>query len=162
MGTVSTQFDVPCTHDKAILAIQDTVDRLEWKVLDLSATRVVTTCPGMPNQFWNFPKLTANLSDRGDRTRISVSVSMVGPTGGKKHLTGLMGQFVNSVSLRVQTNSIAINPTVAIGEGQDGPSPTSNGSDRLSQLERLTALRGSGVLTDEEFESEKQRILHQA
>ena len=161
MGTVSTEFAVPCTRDRAILAIQDTIDRLGWKVLEVSASRMVVTCPGVNGmQYANFPKLTANLRESGDSTRLAVSVSMVGPLlGNKKNLAGLMGQFVNSVSLRVQTNSIAINPTVAVGEGQGGDSPSSN--DRLSQLERLMGLLGSGVLTDEEFQKEKQRILAQ-
>jgi hypothetical protein len=128
VATVSTQFAVPCTQDRAILAIQDTIDRFGWRVLEVSASRMVVTCPPLNSmQVTNFPKLTANLRESGISTRLAVSVSMVGPLlGNKKNLSGLMGQFVNSVSLRVQTNSIAINPTVAVGEGQGGPSPSSS------------------------------------
>jgi Short C-terminal domain len=35
----------------------------------------------------------------------------------------------------------------------------SDAEDQLSQLERLSALRSSGALTDEEFEEQKRRIL---
>jgi hypothetical protein len=38
----------------------------------------------------------------------------------------------------------------------DAPAPA---PDRLSQLERLAALRADGVLSDEEFEREKARVL---
>jgi len=94
----------------------------------------------------------------GDSTTLAISVSASGPLiGNKQGFTGLMGQFVNSVSLRVQTKSIAINPTVAIGEGQGTSSPV--GNDRISQLGKLKGLVESGILTDEEFKREKQRIL---
>jgi hypothetical protein len=160
MGTVCTEFVVPCTQDKATIAVQDTIDRLGWPVLEVSESRMVVTCPGLGIQAVNLPKLTAELgeSESGTATHVFVWVSTVGLLlGNKKRLSGLMGQFVNSVSLRVQTNSIAINPTVAVGEGQGGPSPSTN--DRLSQLERLMGLLRSGVLTDEEFQNEKQTIL---
>jgi hypothetical protein len=68
-----------------------------------------------------------------------------------------MGQVVNGISVRVQTQSIAINPTVAIGEGQgEASSPR---TERLDQLERLQKLLESGILTREEFDSEKLKIL---
>lgn len=161
MGTVNTEFELPCTQDRAILAIQDTLDRLGWKVLEVSSSRVVVTCPGQNAiQMANFPKLTALLRESGGSTHIAVSVSIVGPLlGAKKVLTGHMGQFVNSISLRAQTNSLAINPTVAIGEGQGGPTPAA--PDRVAQLERLKGLLDSGILTNEEFQLEKQRILQQ-
>jgi hypothetical protein len=39
------------------------------------------------------------------------------------------------------------------------PRPTDPGGDTLSQLERLSALRATGALTEEEFEQQKRRIL---
>jgi hypothetical protein len=79
--------------------------------------------------------------------------------GIKKKLTGIMGQVVNGLSVRIQTKSIAINPTVAMGEGQGEASASS--TSRLDQLERLQKLLESGVLTSEEFDTEKQKILRQ-
>jgi Short C-terminal domain len=43
--------------------------------------------------------------------------------------------------------------------GSAGSQPADAGGDTLSQLERLSALRASGALTDEEFEQQKRRIL---
>jgi Short C-terminal domain len=40
-----------------------------------------------------------------------------------------------------------------------GSQPADAGDDAISQLERLSALRASGALTDEEFEQQKRRIL---
>jgi hypothetical protein len=40
--------------------------------------------------------------------------------------------------------------------GYDAPPAT---TDRVTQLKELAALRDSGILTDAEFEQEKQRIL---
>ena len=159
MTTVATELTLPSTTDRVVLAIQDTINHFQWKVLELSTSRVrIDLGKLQPMQSVNFPKMTVEIVDLNESTKLLVSVSMIGP-GNKKALAGSMGQFVNSVSLRVQTNSIAINPTVAIGEGQGGPS--SGGSDRLTQLSQLQSLRQSGALTEDEFESEKKRILGQ-
>lgn len=51
------------------------------------------------------------------------------------------------------------------GDGVVGPAgtgsscPASGSDDRIAQLERLTALRDGGSLSDAEFEAEKQRLL---
>ena len=159
MTTVATELTLPSTTDRVVLAIQDTINHFQWKVLELSTSRVrIDLGKLQPMQSVNFPKMTVEIVDLIESTKLLLSVSMIGP-GNKKALTGSMGQFVNSVSLRVQTNSIAINPTVAIGEGQGGPS--SGGNERLSLLIQLQALRQSGALTEAEFETEKQRILNQ-
>jgi hypothetical protein len=39
------------------------------------------------------------------------------------------------------------------------PAPASDGDDMISQLERLSALRASGALTEAEFEAQKARVL---
>ena len=161
MTTVSTEFTAPCTQDRAILAVQDLANSLQWPILELATSRVVLTGPKLqPLQTYNFPKVTILLSEDAQETRVSVTVSVIGP-GSKKALTGIMGQVVNGISVRIQTKSIAINPTVALGEGQgeaqsEIPVPS---TDRIGQLERLQKLLESGVLTRDEFDAEKQKIL---
>ena len=160
MPTVNTQLKVPCTQDRAILAIQDFVNSAQWQVLELSTSRAVLKGPGVnQHQYAGFPIITLELKEMVDETAIAVSVSSTAPLGQKKHITGIMGQVVNGVSIRVQTQSIAINPTVALGEGQGGTSAPR--TDRLDQLERLQKLLESGILTIEEFDAEKQKILRQ-
>ena len=164
MGTISSSFSLPVTSDRAVIAVQDTIDQLQWPVLESTATRVVAIAPKLaPTQMLNFPKLSVELREDQGKTIVSATISIGGPfwwTGGKKSMTGSLGQFVNSLSLRIQTNSIAINPTVAIGEGQGEAAslPTDAGA-RLSMLERLVDLHQRGVLTDDEFTMEKSRIL---
>ena len=160
MPTVSTEFTAPCTQDRAILAIQDLANSLQWPILEVGASRVVLKAPKSYHfgQSALSPKAVIQLKEVNDETVISVSVSLF--NGNKQQLTGIMGQWVNGISLRVQTKSIAINPTVALGEGQ-GEATTPN-SDRLSQLERLQKLLESGILTREEFDTEKQKILRGA
>ena len=164
MTTVSTKFTAPCTQDRAILAVQDLANSLQWPILELATSRVVLTGPKLsPTQLYNFPKVTILLSEDTQETRVSVTVSFPG-IAGKKALTGIMGQVVNGISVRVQTKSLAINPTVALGEGQgetqsEIPAP---GTDRIGQLERLQKLLESGVLTREEFDAEKLKILRES
>lgn len=161
MTTVSTELTLPYSSDRTVLAVQDTIDRFQWRVLEMSTTRIVVDLGALNAMHtYNFPKMTVLFKDLDGGTRLSISVSLKGDLGmQKKRLSGQLGQFVNSVSLRVQTNSIAINPTVAIGEGQgDSQSP---GTDRISQLMHLKTLLDGGALTQDEFEQEKRRILGQ-
>ena len=154
MPTMSTEFTVPCTPDKAVIAIQDVINQFGWSVLELTPTRVVTTAPGQPLQTANFPKATLMLQEVSKGTRIGVTMTKR-TIGEKKMLTGLMGKLVNGISLRVQTQSIAINPTVQIGEGQS-ESPQ---ADRFDQLKKAKELLDAGILTQEEFEIEKRKLL---
>jgi hypothetical protein len=158
MPTVNTELKAPCTQDRAILAVQDFVNSIQWPVLELSTSRVVLKGPGVTQQqLMGFPVITLVLKESVGETTIAVAVSSTMPYGMKKHLVGIMGQIVNGISIRVQTQSIAINPTVALGEGQ-GEASTPR-TDRLDQLERLQKLFESGILTPEEFDAEKQKIL---
>ena len=164
MTTVSTKFTAPCTQDRAILAVQDLANSLQWPILELATSRVVLTGPKLqPLQMYDFPKITIGLREYEQETYVSVTVSTAMPQldfgGVKKKLTGIMGQVVNGLSVRIQTKSIAINPTVAMGEGQGETSAPS--TSRLDQLERLQKLLESGILTSEEFDAEKQKILRQ-
>lgn len=162
MAVLTTDFEVPSTIDRTMIAIQDVIDRFSWMVLDVSPTHIVaSTGKLVPLQTVNFPKITARLSEKNGNTNISASISVVGPsflTTPKSTLSGLLGQFVNSVSLRIQTNSVAINPTVAVGEGQG--SSNSSQLDRLLQLETLKRLLDSGALTEDEYANEKAKILN--
>lgn len=162
MGTISTSMTVPCTADRAVLAVQDVLNQVGWPVLEVTSERIVAQGPGINAlQMYNFPRLTVTISDSGSETDIGVAVSHVGWTvGAKKHFTGLIGRFTNALSLRVQTESIAINPTVALGQGQGQDSgAVLGGQSRAQQLRELKELLDSGVLTPEEFEKEKARVL---
>lgn len=160
MPTVSTDFTVPCAQDRAVLAVQDLANSLQWPILELAATRIVLDGPRLPFQVVA-PKVTIELQELSNETKVSVTVSHISfQRTPKKQLIGIMGQVVNGISIRVQTQSIAINPTVALGEGQGGTSAPS--TDRLDQLERLQKLLESGILTREEFDAEKQKILRGA
>ena len=160
MAIVNTRFVVPCLIDKAVLAIQDVTDRFGWKLIELSHTRIVALYPPRSSfQIYNLPQVILILTEVDSGTEVDVSVSAVGPiwVHGKKRFVGIMGQVVNSISLRVQTQSISINPTVAIGEGQGS---TSFGEvTRVDLLERLQSLLNDGVLTEEEFAIEKRKVL---
>ena len=160
MAIVNTRFVVPCLIDRAVLAIQDVTDRFGWKLIELSHTRIVALYPPRSSfQIYNLPQVILILTEVDSGTEVDVSVSAVGPiwVHGKKRFVGIMGQVVNSISLRVQTQSISINPTVAIGEGQG--STYFGEVTRVDLLERLQSLLNDGVLTEEEFAIEKRKVL---
>lgn len=160
MTVVSTTLTLPVSPDQVVIAAQDIIDQRGWRVATISSTELV-----FQERDYDFikgasPKIVATLKevDEGTAVRVVCNIAGWGPYA-KKVVTGFMGQFVNSLSLRAQTNSVAINPTVQVGEGQSGGSAASN--DRYDQLRKAKELLDLGVLTEQEFETEKARILAQ-
>jgi hypothetical protein len=54
---------------------------------------------------------------------------------------------------------LGIDPGAVQGAAAPGPEPAPEPDDQLTKLERLGALRASGVLTEAEFEEQKRRLL---
>jgi hypothetical protein len=54
-----------------------------------------------------------------------------------------------------------VSPTPPAAAGDSAPAATAPQQDRIAQLKDLAALKESGILTEAEFEAEKQRILGQ-
>ena len=158
MTTISTSFTIPVTRDLAILSAQDVVDQRGWRVLSVSSTELVVQERDYDMMKGASPKLVATFREKNGSTEVSVVTSIFGygPLV-KKVATGFMGTFVNSMSLRTQTSSIAINPTVQVGEGQGGQSVAS--VDRIELLKKAKDLLDAGILSEEEFQSEKIRLL---
>ena len=111
MAIVNTRFVVPCSIDSALLAVQDVTDRFGWKLIELSQTRIVALYPPRSSfQTYNLPQVILILTEVDSGTEVDVSVSAVGPiwVHGKKRFVGILGQVVNSISIRVQTRSIQL------------------------------------------------------
>lgn len=161
MTVVSTTLTLPVSPDQVVIATQDIIDQQGWRVHAISASEIVFQEGDFDMIKGVSPKIVATLKQIDSGTEVQVICSVfagIGPLM-KKKATGFMGQFVNSLSLRVQTNSVAINPTVQVGEGQTGSSSASN--DRYEQLRQAKELLEQGVLTPQEFDAEKARILAQ-
>lgn len=158
MTVVSTTLTLPVPPDQVVIAAQDIIDQRGWRVASISSSELVFQERDYDFMKGASPKIVATLTQVDDGTSVQVvcNIAGFGPLM-KKIVTGFMGQFVNSLSLRAQTNSVAINPTVQVGEGQTGGSVASN--DRYDQLRKAKELLDLGVLTQQEFESEKARIL---
>jgi hypothetical protein len=80
--------------------------------------------------------------------------------------TGVNPEELDDAELEQAMRELDIEPETVTSEDleQDGPSaapPASTGvsSSDLDELEKLAALRDQGVLTDEEFDTTKRRIL---
>ena len=161
---ISESMTLPCTPDRVVLAVQDLIDQSDWRVLELTSSRVVVRIPINPSapltQQFTVTFKIASADDAG-ASHVDVSVKTAIGAAWKKDVLGIMGKVTNSLSLRVQTESISINPTVSIGDGQGTQSQqlSVGNRDRVSQLKDLKELLDSGVLTEEEFAAEKARIL---
>lgn len=156
MATVKTEFQIPLSVDKSIIAAQDIVEQLKWRVQELGEDRIVATFSGT-NLIGVQCRFVVEMREVAGDTTVSASISIPLPQN-KGYLLGILGQFVNGLSLRAQTKSTTINPTVAIGEGQVESSTAPN--SRFASLAKLGELHKDGILSDEEFQSEKEKILN--
>ena len=77
----------------------------------------------------------------------------VGGLGGAQVINLSGGQLTEEQAAKLRM--LGIDPGAVQGAAAPAPKP----DDQLTQLERLGALRASGVLTEEEFEDQKRRLL---
>jgi hypothetical protein len=104
---------------------------------------------------------------RGDPDALAKLVGG-GLLGGSSHveIIGDAGQITPEARAKLTMFGIDIDSLVAAGAAQPGGAasaftfaPTAGADDSISRLERLTALRDKGTLTEEEFAAEKKKIL---
>lgn len=153
---------LPCAPDRAVLAIQDVCDQNRWAVIEMTSTLIVCKPTVNENHVMMIPTLSVKLSQGSTPTETLLEMSLKATFGSsKKVVAGLLGRITNAISIRVQTESIAINPTVAIGQGQGSESGAQSAvkRTRVEELKDLKELLDSGALTEAEFEVEKARIL---
>ena len=79
----------------------------------------------------------------------------VGGLGGAQVINLSGGQLTEEQAAKLRM--LGIDPGAV--QGAAAPAPKPEPDDQLTQLERLGALRASGVLTEEEFEDQKRRLL---
>jgi membrane protease subunit (stomatin/prohibitin family) len=132
-----------------------------------------------PIKKWPFPGQTLPVTvDRADPTRIKVrwddmpeagdvakqqadalAAQMNQGGGVAPGITGAGAADVNQIVEALQQSmpgaQVNVGGAAGAGASQD------DGEDRVAQLERLTKLRDSGALSEQEFEREKARILAQ-
>jgi len=159
MSVISTTLEFPIPPDLVMIAAQDIIDQRGWRVQSMSSSELVFQERDWDMMKGSSPKIVATFINKGDHTQVQIIGKFLGygPIA-KKILAGFVGQFVNSLSLRAQTNSVSINPTVQIGEGQGGGS--SPVVDKYELLRKAKQLLDDGVLTEEEFLVEKSQILN--
>jgi hypothetical protein len=158
MSVVSTKLSLPIPTDQIMVAIQDIIDQRGWRVHSITSSEIVIQERDYDALKGAAPKIVASMFEKDGNTEIQIVCSIFGAGPFvKKIATGFMGQFVNSLSLRAQTSSVSINPTVQVGEGQTGGS--NQIIDRFELLRKAKELLDMGVLTDQEFQDEKRKIL---
>ena len=79
----------------------------------------------------------------------------VGGLGGAQVINLSGGQLTEEQAAKLRM--LGIDPGAV--QGAAAPAPEPEPDDQIAKLERLGALRASGVLTDEEFEEQKRRVL---
>jgi hypothetical protein len=79
----------------------------------------------------------------------------VGSLGGAQVINLSGGQLTEEQAAKLRM--LGIDPGAV--QGAAAPAPEPEPDDQIAKLERLGALRASGVLTDEEFEEQKRSVL---
>lgn len=143
----TVRLEVPA--DELLVLCQKVFQEFGWRVQEvrrsgITAKEVVGQVTG-----FTFPaRIDLQIKTRADGSselQISGSISGLGPIQ-SNHLKGQVGRFLNSLSLKIDT---------AKSERAHSVVPAS----LSSQLRDLAELHSSGVLTDDEFQVAKARLL---
>jgi hypothetical protein len=147
---------------------------LVWLIPITAGITLFVSVQGMSNRGWGFlagftpiagfayvfVKITGNSGEQGMRDAFEIfkHAFAVG-----SYLT--LGTAVAIIIASCQSASDATAPSECLGRtfsaelAPEEKRAVGSGDDQLSQLERLARLRDSGVLTPEEFEAQKKRLL---
>ena len=136
-------FVVSQDIETVMSALRQTAAELSLGVIESGPRNLTVKTPATLNR--NSIRIDFKVNEKSG-THISAHGSMlgVGPYV-QRLLQAEMGGFVNALSVKLATPSQSNSPVV-------------NG-DLASQLEQLARLRDQGVLTPEEFEVSKKRVL---
>ena len=98
--------------------------------------------------------------DSRDRSRANAE-AMAAMMRGEGGAAGGFGgaQVINLSGGQLTEEQTAKLRMLGIDPGAAAPAPTPEPDDQLAKLERLGALRASGVLTEDEFQEQKRRLL---
>ena len=146
MATFNADITSKSSKSETLLNIQEAIKEFGWAVMELNASSVTVKAPPPPTGFWMqyqySTKIMLNLSDAKNGTQVSITATTIGWTGiAKKVIEGLVGQLVNAISIGSQKMTASTPSSVA------------------DELTKLSELLNSGVLTQEEFDSAKKRVL---
>ena len=126
-------------------------------------TLPVSVDPGDPHSFsieWD------EVPDARDRSRANAEAiaammrgegAAAGGFGGAQVINLSGGQLTEEQAAKLRM--LGIDPGAVQGPAAPAPEPEPEPDDQLAKLERLGALRASGVLTEDEFQDQKRRLL---
>ena len=149
---LSTKLDDSLVLDMslsdALAVCRKAVAELGWRVLDQGPTRIRCKEVAVSGMSFNWPAeveiILSSLGQSQTTVRLGGSVFGLGPIQ-KGHLQGQMGNLRNRIELATQERAQRTTASV--------------GSSLSAEIEKLAALRKEGVLTEEEFQKAKQRLL---
>lgn len=132
----------------ALTICRKVVAELGWRVLDQDRTRIrckeVMVSATSFNWSAEVEIILSSLSQSQTTIYLNGSVFGLGPIQ-KGHLQGQMGNLRNRIELATQDRA------------ERTPAPA--GSSLSAEIEKLAALRKEGLLTEDEFQKAKQRLL---
>ncbi|EOV9069132.1 PH domain-containing protein [Morganella morganii] len=143
-----------------ISVVSGAMDGNTW-LITLTNKRVIFLDKGM---MFGVKQVDVNLDDIvsvGGKTGIIFGEIMVGTSGQNYTISNVVKSsvipFTNLVNKeRDKKKANTIQNTNQV----NSPTPTSSNDDLISKLERLSALKESGVLSDEEFQVQKSKLLN--
>lgn len=142
-------LDIPLSE--ALSICRRVVADLGWRVLEQDQTRIRCKEVAVASTSFNWPaevELTlSSVSQSQTSVYLNGSVFGFGPIQ-KGHLQGQIGNIRNRIEIAIQERT---------DEQQRRSGPT--GESLGAELEKIASLHKQGILTDEEFQKAKQRLL---
>ena len=121
-------------------------------------TLPVSVDPSDPTRYAILWDEVERSDDRAGRNAEAMAAAMRGEGGAGVQVVNLSGGQLTEAQ-RAKLRMLGLDPGAVAGAGDAPPPEAAPEDDTLERLERLAALKASGVLTDEEFAAQKRRIL---
>lgn len=142
---------VPISNEKAMLVCKEAASNLNWRIMNegknFISCKEITSFSAF-SVTWP-AKVDISISEHNDKVQIKLegSIAGLGPIQ-SGHLKGQLGKFKNLIEVAI--NRLTQNSNI----NNDTPSLS-------SEIEKLSVLHSKGILTKEEFDSAKKKILEQ-
>ncbi|EAB5049296.1 hypothetical protein EA891_15365 [Salmonella enterica] len=143
------------SDEQPLAVVSGIMDGNTW-LLTLTNHRVIFLDKGM---VFGLKQIDVSLKDIvsvGGKTKIMFGEILIGTSGQNYTISN-----VNKSSVTPFTNMVnETRKKLKESENTNDNSVKSNNNDIISQMERLASLKNNGMLSEEEFQQQKQRILN--
>ena len=155
MPNHADKFLTPLALDQVIMVCREAIASVNWRVLEQGTNRLKCKEVAIQSTSFTWPaevEIILFPHPKGTVIAMNGTIFGWGPIQAS-HLKGQMGNLKNRIE-------IGLSKLFEDQKQQAASTPISQSSSLITELERLANLHAKGMLTDDEFQSAKKKLLN--